>query len=127
MTQMKIRNLDDLRKLRESSRDLSSARSGGETVIIVGMGTCGIAAGARDILSEVMAELARRSIDNVAVQTTGCIGMCRLEPMVDIIVPGQDKVTYVNLNPNMVPRIVTEHIVNGNPVMEYTIGAAEEK
>ena len=76
MTQGKIKNLDDLRKIRENSKDLSSARSGGETSVIVGMGTCGIAAGAREVLNEVMAELARRGIDNVSVQTTGCIGMC---------------------------------------------------
>ena len=124
MTQMKIRNLDDLRKLRESSRDLSSARSGGETVIIVGMGTCGIAAGARDILSEVMAELARRSIDNVAVQTTGCIGMCQDEPLLDVIRGGQ-RVTYGRVKPEDVPNIIAEHVVNGRVVEKLAIGRAD--
>lgn len=124
MTQMKIRNLDDLRKLRESSRDLSSARSGGETVIIVGMGTCGIAAGARDILSEVMAELARRSIDNVAVQTTGCIGMCQDEPLLDVIRSGQ-RVTYGRVKPEDVPTIIAEHVVNGRVVEKLAIGRAD--
>ena len=124
MTQMKIRNLDDLRKLRESSRDLSSARSGGETVIIVGMGTCGIAAGARDILSEVMAELARRNIDNVAVQTTGCIGMCQDEPLLDVIRGGQ-RVTYGRVKPEDVPTIIAEHVVNGRVVEKMAIGRAD--
>ena len=124
MTQMKIRNLDDLRKLRESSRDLSSARSGGETVIIVGMGTCGIAAGARDILSEVMAELARRSIDNVAVQTTGCIGMCQDEPLLDVIRGGQ-RVTYGRVKPEDVPTIIAEHVVNGRVVEKMAIGRVD--
>ena len=124
MTQMKIRNLDDLRKLRESSRDLSSARSGGETVIIVGMGTCGIAAGARDILSEVMAELARRNIDNVAVQTTGCIGMCQDEPLLDVIRGGQ-RVTYGRVKPEDVPTIIAEHVVNGRVVEKLAIGRAD--
>ena len=124
MTQMKIRNLDDLRKLRESSRDLSSARSGGETVIIVGMGTCGIAAGARDILSEVMAELARRSIDNVAVQTTGCIGMCQDEPLLDVIRGGQ-RVTYGRVKPEDVPTIIAEHVVNGRVIEKMAIGRAD--
>ena len=124
MTQMKIRNLDDLRKLRESSRDLSSARSGGETVIIVGMGTCGIAAGAREILSEVMAELARRSIDNVAVQTTGCIGMCQDEPLLDVIRGGQ-RVTYGRVKPEDVPTIIAEHVVNGRVVEKMAIGRAD--
>lgn len=124
MTQMKIRNLDDLRKLRESSRDLSSARSGGETVIIVGMGTCGIAAGARDILSEVMAALARRRIDNVAVQTTGCIGMCQDEPLLDVIRGGQ-RVTYGRVKPEDVPTIIAEHVVNGRVVEKMAIGRAD--
>ncbi|MBL3540218.1 (2Fe-2S) ferredoxin domain-containing protein [Aminivibrio sp.] len=124
MTQMKIRNLDDLRKLRESSRDLSSARSGGETMIIVGMGTCGIAAGARDVLSEVMAELARRNIDNVAVQTTGCIGMCQDEPLLDVIRGGQ-RVTYGRVKPEDVPTIIAEHVVNGRVVEKLAIGRAD--
>ena len=124
MTQMKIRNLDDLRKLRESSRDLSSARSGGEIMIIVGMGTCGIAAGARDILSEVMAELARRNIDNVAVQTTGCIGMCQDEPLLDVIRGGQ-RVTYGRVKPEDVPNIIAEHVVNGRVVEKLAIGRAD--
>ena len=124
MTQMKIRNLDDLRKLRESSRDLSSARSGSETVVIVGMGTCGIAAGARDVLAEVMAELARRSIDDVAVQTTGCIGMCQDEPLLDVIRGGQ-RVTYGRVKPEDVPTIIAEHVVNGRVVDKLAIGRAD--
>lgn len=124
MTQMKIRNLDDLRKLRESSRDLSSARSGGGTVVIVGMGTCGIAAGAREILSEVMAELARRNIGDVAVQTTGCIGMCQDEPLLDVIRGGQ-RVTYGRVKPEDVPTIIAEHVVNGRVVEKMAIGRAD--
>ncbi len=95
--------------------------------IVVGMATCGIAAGARPVMLAFLDEIKKRNLQNVTVSQTGCIGMCRLEPMVDVIVPGKDKVTYVNLNPDMVPRIVTEHIVNGNPVLECTIGAAENK
>ena len=95
--------------------------------VVVGMATCGIAAGARPVMLKFMEEINKREMSNVTVSQTGCIGMCRLEPMVDVIVPGKTKVTYVNMNPDMVPRIVTEHLVNGNPVMEYTIGAAEDK
>ena len=95
--------------------------------IVVGMATCGIAGGARPVMLSFLDEIKKRNLGNVTVSQTGCIGMCRLEPMVDVIVPGQEKVTYVNLNAEMVPRIVTEHIVNGNPVMDYTIGAAEDK
>ena len=124
MTQMKIRNLDDLRKLRESSRDLSSARSGGGTVVIVGMGTWVIAAGARVILSEVMAELARRNIGDVAAQTTACIGMCQDEPLLDVIRGGQ-RVTYGRVKPEDVPTIIAEHVVNGRVVEKMAIGRAD--
>ena len=93
--------------------------------VVVGMATCGIAAGARPVMLAFMDEIAKRHLDHVTVSQTGCAGMCRLEPMVDVYVPGQEKVTYVKLTPDMVPRIVTEHIVNGRVVEEYTIGAAE--
>lgn len=93
--------------------------------VVVGMATCGIAAGARPVMLAFMDEIAKRHLDHVTVSQTGCAGMCRLEPMVDVYVPGQEKVTYVKVTPEMVPRIVTEHIVNGRIVEEYTIGAAE--
>ena len=93
--------------------------------VVVGMATCGIAAGARPVMLAFMDEIAKRHLDHVTVSQTGCAGMCRLEPMVDVYVPGQEKVTYVKLTPEMVPRIVTEHIVNGRTVEEYTIGAVE--
>ncbi len=93
--------------------------------VVVGMATCGIAAGARPVMLSFVEELNRRNLVNVTVTQTGCIGMCRLEPMVDIIIPGQEKVTYVKIKPEMVGRIVAEHIVNGRPVQEYTIGASE--
>ena len=93
--------------------------------VVVGMATCGVAAGARPVMLAFMDEIAKRHLDHVTVSQTGCAGMCRLEPMVDVYVPGQEKVTYVKLTPDMVPRIVTEHIVNGRTVEEYTIGAAQ--
>ena len=95
--------------------------------VVVGMATCGIAAGARPVMLAFVEEINKRKLDHVTVSQTGCVGMCRLEPMVDVYMPGQEKVTYVKLTPDMVPRIVDEYIVNGRPVLEYTIGAAEEK
>ena len=95
--------------------------------VVVGMATCGIAVGARPVMLAFVEEINKRKLDHVTVSQTGCVGMCRLEPMVDVYMPGQEKVTYVKLTPDMVPRIVAEHIVNGRPVLEYTIGAAEEK
>ncbi|MDO4482954.1 MAG: (2Fe-2S) ferredoxin domain-containing protein [Clostridia bacterium] len=93
--------------------------------VVVGMATCGIAAGARPVMLAFMDEIAKRSLEHVTVSQTGCVGMCRLEPMVDVYLPGQEKVTYVKVTPEMVGRIVAEHVVNGHPVEEYTIGAAE--
>ena len=93
--------------------------------VVVGMATCGIAAGARPVLAAFLEEVAKRELKNVTVTQTGCIGVCRLEPIAEVYVPGEEKVTYVKLKPEMVPRIVTEHLVNHNVVTEYTIGAAE--
>ena len=98
-----------------------------DTRIVVGMATCGIAAGARPVMLKFLEEVQKRNLQNVTVSQTGCIGMCRLEPMLDVCMPGKEKVTYVKVNPDMVARIVAEHIVNGRPVTEYTIGAAEGK
>ena len=94
-----------------------------DTRIVVGMATCGIAAGARPVMLGFIEELKRRGIENVTVAQTGCVGMCRLEPMVEVYVKGQEKVTYVHMTPDKVARVVAEHIVNGRPVDEYTIGA----
>ena len=93
-----------------------------DTRVVVGMATCGIAAGARPVMLEFVEELKRRGIENVTVAQTGCIGMCRLEPMVEIYVKDQEKVTYVHMTPEKVARVVNDHIVNGRPVEEYTIG-----
>jgi len=95
--------------------------------IVVGMATCGIAAGARPVMLGFMEEVSKRGLSHVTVSQTGCIGMCRLEPMVDVYMPGQEKVTYVHMSPEKVARVVAEHIVNGRPVEEYTIGATEDK
>ena len=93
--------------------------------VVVGMATCGIAAGARPVLNAFLEEVAKRELKNVTVSQTGCIGVCRLEPIVEVYVPGQEKVTYVKMTPDKVASIVSEHLVNGREVTEYTIGAAE--
>lgn len=94
--------------------------------IVVGMATCGIAAGARPVMTAFMEEIAKRNLSNVVIEQTGCIGICRLEPIVEVFVPGQEKVTYVKMSPDKVAKIVADHVVNGQPVSEYTIGAAEK-
>ena len=121
-----MKSLAELEAIRQKTLDQVNLRREHQgTRIVVGMATCGIAAGARPVMLAFMDEVGKRSLLDVTVAQTGCIGMCRLEPMVEVTLPGQDKVTYVNVKPEMVPRIVAEHIVNGKPVDEYTIGAAE--
>ena len=93
--------------------------------ILVGMATCGIAAGARPVMQAFLEEVNKRNLKNVVVQQTGCIGVCRLEPIVEVYFPGKEKVTYVKLDPEKAAKIVSSHIAGGNIVKEYTIGAAE--
>ena len=125
-----MKSLAELQAIREKTLNRINLRKEEEsdvTRVVIGMATCGIAAGARPVMLAFMDEIAKRQLKNVTVSQTGCIGMCRLEPMVDVIVPGKEKVTYVHVKPEMVPRIVAEHIVNERPVAEYTIGAAEKE
>ena len=122
-----LAELEAIRKATLSRINLRTEHDAEATRVVVGMATCGIAAGARPVMLAFMDEIAKRQLKNVTVSQTGCIGMCRLEPMVDVIVPGKEKVTYVHVKPEMVPRIVAEHIVNERPVAEYTIGAAEKE
>ena len=120
-----LAELEAIRKATLSRINVRTEEKSDATRVVIGMATCGIAAGARPVMLAFMDEIQKRQLNHVTVSQTGCVGMCRLEPMVDIIVPGKEKVTYVHVKPDMVPRIVAEHIVNGRPVQEYTIGAAE--
>jgi len=121
----KIGNLADLRRIKESATDQTAARSQGRTRVIVGLGTCGIAAGARAVMQAFMEELQKRSLTNVTVETTGCIGMCQSEPLVDVIREGASRITYGLVKPSDAARIVTDHIVNGQIVQELVIGRAD--
>ena len=120
-----LAELEAIRKATLSKINLRTEDKEEATRVVIGMATCGIAAGARPVMLSFMEEIQKRQLAHVTVSQTGCVGMCRLEPMVDVILPGKEKVTYVHVKPEMVPRIVAEHIVNGRPVQEYTIGAAE--
>ena len=122
-----MKSLADLEAIRQRTLDKVNLRREHEgTRIVVGMATCGIAAGARPVMLKFLEEVGNRNLLDVTVAQTGCIGMCRLEPMVEVMVPGQEKVTYVKVNPDMVARIVSDHVVNGQPVTEYTIGAQDK-
>ncbi len=121
-----MKTLADLEAIRKKTLEQVNLRKDTHAVrVVVGMATCGIAAGARPVMNAFMEETAKRGLEHVAITQTGCIGMCRLEPIVEVIAPGEEKVTYVKMTPEKAVKVVAEHIVNGNPVKEYTIGAAE--
>ena len=125
-----MKSLAELEAIRQKTLSRINLRKEDENQsirVVVGMATCGIAAGARPVMLAFMDEASKRSLNNVTVSQTGCIGLCRLEPMVDVYLPGQEKVTYVHMTPEKVARVVAEHIVNGRVVEEYTIGATEDK
>ena len=123
-----MKSLAELQAIREKTLNRINLRKeeGDVTRVVIGMATCGIAAGARPVMLAFMDEISKRGLNHVTVSQTGCVGMCRLEPMVDVQLPGQEKVTYVHMTPEKVGRVVAEHIVNGRPVEEYTIGAVEK-
>ena len=122
-----MKSLAELQEIRNRMLGNVTLRKEGsdEVRVVVGMATCGIAAGARPVMAAFVEELAKRNLTNVTVAQTGCIGVCRLEPIVEIIAPGVEKVTYVKMTPEKVPQIVAQHLVNKQVVTEYTIGAAE--
>ncbi len=120
-----IAELEEIRKRTLQRINLRREDKESEVRVVVGMATCGIAAGARPVMMAFVDEIGRRHLSQVTVSQTGCIGMCRLEPMADVFLPGEEKVTYVNLDADKARRIVAEHVVNGRPVTEYTIGNAE--
>ena len=118
---MAIRSLEDLRKIKEASKKIVESRKLNEKQIIIGMGTCGIAAGAREVMTAVLDELAKRNITDVAVLQTGCIGMCQKEPLLDIVRAGEDRVTYGPVKPTDVPRIIADHLINGIVVEDLVV------
>ena len=120
-----MKTLAELQAIRDKAREKMTVRGNNEEAIrvVVGMATCGIAAGARPVLNAFVDEVAKRHLNNVTVTQTGCIGMCQLEPIVEVYAPGKEKVTYAKVSPEKVARIVADHQVNGNVVAEYTVGS----
>jgi len=121
-----MKSIAELEEIRKRTLEQIGLRENKENMrIVVGMATCGIAAGARPVMNTFLEELKKRNINNVSVTMTGCIGICRLEPIVEVIEPDGSKVTYVKMNPEKAARVVAEHIVNGRVCVDYTIGAEE--
>ena len=122
-----MKSLKELAEIRERMKNKVALREGtGEIRVVVGMATCGIAAGARPVLNAFVEQVAEKNLgDKVTVTQTGCIGMCRFEPIVEVFEGDKERVTYVKVKPEMVPEIIQQHLIDGKPVTKYTIGAVE--
>ena len=124
-----MKSLEELQAIRDRMKGKVALREGlGDIRIVVGMATCGIAAGARPVLNAFVEQIEAEGLGGkVMVTQTGCIGICRLEPIVEVYENGSDeKITYVKMTPEKAKRVVEEHIKGGRPVYEYTIGEAQK-
>ena len=121
-----LKTIEDLKRLREQVQSETRVRQESSKQIIVGMGTCGIAAGAREVMSAILEEIGKRKLEDITVRQTGCIGMCEKEVLVDIVLPGQPRVTYGRVTTADIPRMITEHLINGRPIKEMTVGKITE-
>jgi NADP-reducing hydrogenase subunit HndB len=120
-----MKSLAELQKIKEKMKDRVVLREGtGDIRVVVGMATCGIAAGARPVLNEFVKDVSEEGLsDKVTVSQTGCIGICQFEPVVEVFEAGKDKVTYVKMNSDKAKEVVEKHLKGGKVIEEYTIGA----
>ena len=121
-----MKTIEELMAIKQKTLEKMTVREdqSGFTRVVVGMATCGIAAGARPVMNAFVDEIEKRHLQNVTVSQTGCIGMCQFEPIVEVFEPGKEKVTYVLMNEEKARKVVVDHLVSGVPVKEYTVGAA---
>lgn len=117
-----MKTVEDLKRLREQLQTDNRLRHAAGTQVIVGMGTCGIAAGAREVLAAILDEIAKNKIQDVNVTQTGCIGMCEQEVLVDVVKAGEPRISYGRVTPDFIPVLISEHVVNGRIVEERVIG-----
>lgn len=123
-----MKTIQELEEIRKKTIDrVNQRKDRTSTRIVVGMATCGIAAGARPVLLAIMDEISSNDINDVVVAQTGCIGVCRLEPIVEVIRPGEEKVTYVKMTPERARRVIKEHIIGGKVVDEYVMHIVDGK
>ncbi len=119
-----LEQLDEIRA--KAKKDISARTEAGSRKIVVGMATCGIAAGARPVMNALVEEIRLRNIQDVAVTMTGCIGVCRLEPIIEVYNSENEKITYVKMDPAKAKRVINEHIVNGQICQDLAIGSYEK-
>jgi NADP-reducing hydrogenase subunit HndB len=121
-----MKTMEDLQKLREKLQSDRKVREMSGIQVIVGMGTCGIAAGAREVMTAILEEITKRHLEDVSVCQTGCIGMCQQEVLVDVVRPGEPRITYGRVKPVDIPKIIAEHVVNGRIVEALVVGKIEQ-
>ena len=123
-----MKSLEELKAIKAKMQDKVVLRtSGGTTRIVVGMATCGIAAGARPVLKAFAEGISEAGLgDSVIVTQTGCIGICQYEPVVEVYTDGAEKVTYVKMTAERAKEVIEKHIKGGAPITEYTIGALKK-
>ena len=123
-----MKSVEELLAIKAKMQDKTAVRKGtGETRIVVGMATCGIAAGARPVLNAFVEAISAAGLsDSITVTQTGCIGICQYEPVVEVFEKDKEKVTYVKMTPEKAAEVVEKHIKGGAVIAEYTIGAAKQ-
>lgn len=125
-----MKSLEELRAIRERVKNQVGMRAEdhAHTRVVVGMATCGIASGARPVLTTLSNLVQEKNLtDKVAVTQTGCIGLCQYEPIVEVMEPGQPKITYIKMNPEKAAEVVERHLIGGHVVEAYTLNSADIK
>lgn len=125
-----MKSLEELRKIREQMQSQVGMRESNQTStrVVVGMATCGIASGARPVLTAIANLVQEKGLtDKITVTQTGCIGLCQYEPIVEILEPGKEKITYIRMNPEKAAEVVEKHLIGGKPVESYTLNSADLK
>ncbi|MCG9967220.1 (2Fe-2S) ferredoxin domain-containing protein [Pelotomaculum terephthalicicum JT] len=117
-----IKSVDELMKLKEAALEkIKERQASGKTTIVVGMGTCGITAGAREVMMAIIDEIDKRNISDVIVTQAGCAGMCQHEPIVEVNKPGIPQIVYGHLDEEKARRLVLEHVINGHVIEEWAL------
>ena len=119
-----MKSIEELNDLREKAKKKFAIKDNGGMKIIVGMATCGMAAGAKSVFSALNEEVRSKKLENIAVAQAGCIGICQYEPVVEVFENGKEKVTYVKMDASKAKEIINSHIIGGTVIKDYTIGAA---
>ncbi len=125
-----MKSLEELRAIREKMQSQVSMRAEdhNHTRVVVGMATCGIASGARPVLTKLSTLVQEKNLtDKISVTQTGCIGLCQYEPIVEVMEPGKQKITYIKMTPEKAEEVLEKHLIGGHIVEEYTLSGADIK